>query len=188
MGVTLLTGLTGLTDPKAMATGLVAGAGIVDAGDDTFRPTASVGLNGGPYFLNLSVWGRNYGRVSERNALATLGSTIDIAGRLYVRYGLGALRDQVSIDGMNFEDKSTRDSTSSNPTANVLETEDGAGTKPEVSTAPVFLLGSGFRLVDADSWRLDFQWTSHIVPAGFGGLFLAHGRIQTILITGGMDL
>jgi hypothetical protein len=161
------------------ATGIVAGGGLVDAGDDSFRPAATAGMNAGRYFLNLSIWGRDFGKVSERNALATLGSSADVIGKLYVRYGLGALRDETSIDGVSKGGK----------TDETPATGDGSSSKySEVSVAPLFLLGSGYRLIDAAAARLDLQWTSHIVPAGLGGIFLAHGRIQTLMITGGIDL
>lgn len=164
--------------PRSMATGIVAGGGLVDVGDDSFRPAATAGLNAGRYFLNISVWGRDFGKVSERNAVATLGSSADVVGRLYVRYGLGALRDETSIEGVSAGGKAS----------DASATGDGGGKYTEVSVAPLFLLGSGYRLIDAAAARLDLQWTSHIVPAGLGGIFLAHGRVQTLMITGGIDL
>ncbi len=158
------------------AAGLSVGLIAVEEGGDQFRPGATAVLR--PWdgaFLDLSLWGREYGKVVERSGLLAAGGEAQVKGILYIRFGGSILAESTRIK----EAKTNPDSLTDSEKSDFSET----------SYAPGFMVGSSLKILNSGPIQVEAQWNSHVYPAGVaGGLFLAHGRRQTFTILGGIDL
>lgn len=152
----------------AMAMDLSLGLTAVESGNDTFRPGATVRVGVGKVAVaDYTILGRTIGPVTERTSIFSLGGRWAVgSGNLYVTAGLSGAQEITRIKGGSQE----------------------GGDLTEVSLAGGGALGVGYTLLRAAGYRMDLSWTSHIYPAGGGGLLLAHGRKQLFGLTAGVDL
>jgi hypothetical protein len=158
------------------AAGLSVGLMAVEEGGDIFRPGATAVLR--PWdgaFVDLSLWGREFGKVVERSGLIAAGGEAKVKGILFIRFGGSILAESTTVKEAKATDESLSDSGKSDFT--------------ETSYAPGFMVGSSLKILNSGPLQVEAQWNSHVYPAGFdGGLLLAHGRRQTFTILGGIDL
>lgn len=156
-----------LAAPTALAGDVSWGLAGIEEGGDRIRPAVSLRLGADSVYADFIYWGRSFGPVREQDGIVSIGGRSKIHGDwLYACAGFSLLAEKTSIKGGG---------------------EDGENLS-ETSLAPGAMLGVGARVASFGGFRYDLQWNSHIFPAGGGGIFLANGRKQVFLLSGGVEL
>ncbi len=163
-------GLLASRQVRAIEAGI--GASMLDQGDDRLVPALSVKYAPAKEWVGYAHYhGVNFGPAHMDVFIASGARrfNLDKSGYFSTHFGASLLFEQVVLDYDEPGDKSYNDTDRS---GNI-----GGNFGVAVGLPP------GSSPVDCS-----VTWDSHVFPAGFGGLFLANGRKQTITITLGANL
>lgn len=145
------------------------GSGIVavEDGDDRLRPAAVLHAASTAGFISrFYLYGRDYGPVSERNMILSLGKRFDLSSKTWqAHFGFAALSDTTTVKYVDSPDDSTS-YTSYNA---------GMG------------FGIHWNFIDLKAFQMKATWDSHVFPAGYGFIFLANARKSTLGLTGAFN-
>lgn len=144
------------------------GLAAVESGHDRFRPGASASVRiGATAFAEVAIWGRTFGHIKEETLLGTLGGKWPLGiSHLYFAGGISFLREKTKI-------------TFPEPNNTAVQ---------ETSLSHGLSLGTGYTLFRYKKFHGDISWVSNIYPAGGNAILLAHGRIQLITFSSGIEL
>lgn len=169
--ILLLAGASG----NSYAFGVGAGLAAVDDMSDGAQPAAVFQLAWtNTTFTQLYYWGRDFGPVTERQGMLTLGMRKTFPGMSFfaVRYGLVALVQKTSL----YDNASSRN----------RENAPAAETETNYNGGGVLGIGVPYALGPV---RMELNWDSHIfMVGGTGFIFLASARRQTLGLTFGVEI
>lgn len=144
---------------------LLAGLGVVDQGDDVSRPAWSLGGRTTDYFGSYHLYGRSFGKVTERQQIIAAGFNHSWFGPwpVQARTGLAILHEATKI---------------------TLAT----GAKQEANFALGLALGVGWQQAFGP-FVVAASWDSYLYPPGIAGaILLASGRKHIINLMVGIPL